>query len=145
MSSVRLIPVTLAASSARTADGNGDTIRLLSQHSDVAEAGIAFVLDVTAAATDSGDTLGVKIQTKMDGTNWVDVAAFTQVTGNGGAKRHFLKIVNSGSQSAFENGTALSAGSVRNLFGQDWRASWAITDASTDNASFTFSVVAIPQ
>lgn len=144
MSSVRLTPFTLAASEARTADGDGSAVQILTPLGEP-ERGMAFVLDVTAAATEAGDTLDVKIQTKMDGTNWVTVGAFTQVVGNGGAKRHFLKIVNTEPQAAFENATDLAAGSIRHLFGKEWRASWVIADASTDNASFTFSVTAIPQ
>lgn len=103
---------------------------------------IVFELDLTAAATDVGDTLDVKIQTKLDGTNWVDVVAFTQCLGNGGAKRHVAKIMCSTAQAMFETGTALTAGNVRHLIGDEWRVVSTIVDANA-NASFTFGVYAL--
>lgn len=126
-------------SAARTATGTGSATTIKD-----AGAGIAFQLDLTAAATDSGDTLNVYVQTTLDGTNWIDVVAFTQCLGNGGAKRHVAKISGTAAETMFETGSALSAGSVRNLIGDQWRVRWAITDASTANASFTFSVTAVP-
>jgi hypothetical protein len=129
---------TLVASAARTTTGVSDAVYLQD-----APNGIVFVLGVTAAATDSGDTLDVKVQTTLDGSTWTDVVAFTQVLGNGGAKHHVAKITANGTQAMFENGASLSAGSVRNILGDTYRCAWSITDASTDNASFTFSVNAI--
>lgn len=128
---------TLLASAARTATGVSDSVRLPD-----APNGYAFVLDVSAAATEGADTLDLAVQTKLDGTNWVSVVAFTQVTGNGGVKRHIAKVSSNGAQAMFENAAAFAAGSIRNLVGDEWRCSWAITDSGTDNASFTFSVTA---
>src|SRR3954462_5183744 len=54
--------------------------------------GFVFVLDVSAAATDVGDTLDIKVQTTLDGTNFFDAVYFTQILGNGGAKRYVGKI-----------------------------------------------------
>lgn len=144
MAYARLYPVTLLASAARTTTVTGDAVTLLPGLARGPERGIAFVLDVTAAATDVGDTLDVKVQTML-GANWVDVAAFTQVLGNGGTKRHFCKIVATEPQAVFENGTALTAGTVRHLLGAEWRAIGTIVNAGTVDVSFTFSVVAIPQ
>jgi hypothetical protein len=129
---------TLVASAARTATGVSDATYI----PDAPNA-IAFVLDVTAAATAAGDTLDVKIQTTLDGATWTDVVAFTQVLGNGGAKYHIAKVAANAAQTMFENGASLSAGSVRNLLGDTYRAAWSITDAPTDDASFTFSIKAI--
>jgi hypothetical protein len=103
---------------------------------------MAFVLDVTAAATDAGDTLDVKVQVRLDGTNWVDVASFTQVLGNGGALRHIAKVNADIAQAMFANAD-LAAGSVRNLLGEVWRVSYTQVDADND-ATFTFSVTACP-
>ena len=130
---------TLLASAARTdtAGTNGDAVYLPRPLN-----ALVFVLDVTAAATDAGDLLDVKVQTLIDGTNWVDVCYFTQVLGNGGAKRYIAKILCSTAQAMFSD-TALTAGNVRHLFGDTWRVNWVIVDAGTDNASFTFSVKAI--
>lgn len=132
---------TLLASAARTADGN-------SQSSPVPlplARAYAFVLDVTASATDAADTLDVYIQTKLDGTNWVDVVHFTQVAGNVGAAKRFIAKIAAGLATAeFENGTALGAAAVRNLIGDAWCVRWAIADSGDANSSHTFSVTAIP-
>lgn len=101
---------------------------------------IAFTLDVTAAATAVGDTLDVVVQTKLDGTNWTDIVHFTQVLGNGGAKRHIAKVTLDGTQAMFEVGTSLSAGNARNLAGDQFRVSYTIVSSSAP--SFTFAVTA---
>lgn len=106
--------------------------------------GYVFQLDVTAAATEVGDTLDVFVQTMIDGTNYVDVAHFTQVLGNGGAKRYITKLSSSAAQAEFENATALGAAALRNILGDQWRVRYAITDAGAANASFTISVIACP-
>jgi hypothetical protein len=131
--------VTLLASAAQTATGTASS----SVYMPVMQAA-AFVLDVTAAATATGDTLDVYVQTKLDGTNWVDVVHFTQVLGDGGAKRYYAKLTSHLATAEFENGAALGAAAVRNLIGDEWQVRWAITDADTDDASFTFSVSACP-
>ncbi len=105
---------------------------------------IIFELDVTAAATDAGDELDVYVQTLVDGTNWIDVVRFTQLLGNGGAKRFFAKITAAAAETMFEAGAALNAGNVRNLMGDAWRTKHVQVDDSTQNASFTFAVYAVP-
>lgn len=104
--------------------------------------GLVFQLDVTAAATDAADTLDVQVETMIDGTNWVDVCSFTQVLGNGGAMKHVAKIMTATAQAMFKD-AALAAGSVRHLFGDQWRVSYVQVDADSD-AEFTFSVTACP-
>jgi hypothetical protein len=133
---------TLLASAARNvtlhATGNGDAVRL-----PVAPA-YAFVLDVSAAATAAGDTLDVFVQAMLDGTNWVDVVHFTQVLGDGGAKRYVSKIAPGAVvQAEFEVGAALAAAAVRHLAGDKWRVRWAIVDANA-SGGFTFGVTGIP-
>ena len=130
--------ISLHDSGAETETGTGSAILL-----PYCEA-IAFTIDVTAAATEVGDLLDATIQTTINGVDWIDVVAFTQVLGNGGAKTYVAKLNASIAEDDFETAAALAAGSVRNLMGDTWRASWAITDAGDDNASFTFSVVAMP-
>ena len=134
------LATTLLASAARTvtAGTNGSAVALPD-----APNGYAFVLDVTAAATDAGDTLDVQVQTLIDGTNWVPVCSFTQCLGNGGAKRHIGKVSSNGAVTMFEAAATLSAGSIRNLCGDAYRVRWAIVDADADG-SFTFSVTALP-
>lgn len=129
-------PVAVLASSTQTESTNSPSMRL----PDLV-AGIAFTLNVTAAAQEAADTLDVKVQTQLDGTNWVDVVHFAQVVGNAGAKRHIEKIVPSAAEAGFEDG-ALGAGTVRNLFGELWRVVTTIVNNTAP--SFTFSVMASP-
>jgi hypothetical protein len=106
------------------------------------ENGIVLICDLTAAATDVGDTLDVKVQTQLGGI-WVDVAYFTQMLGNGGAKRFAAKLMG---QTAFALGDvagALTAGNIRHLIGDAWRVNYVIVDANA-NSAFTFAVYAIP-
>ena len=129
----------LLASAARTAaTGEGDSTRLAYQVN-----GFAFTLDVTVDESTAADKLNVYVQTKLDGTNWTDVVHFTEHLGNAGAKRYITKIVAQIAQAEFEVGTPLGAAGIRNLFGDEWRVRWAITNGS-QSASFTFSVTACP-
>ena len=138
---------TLLASTEITADGEGDAVRLQSMVN-----GFAFTLDVTDANEDSGDTLDVYVQTKLDGTNWTDVVHFTQCTGTGGAIRHIGKVVAQLAQTMFATSTALAAGSVRHLLGDEWRVRYDITEGGSGSGSgsgvgladFTIEVTACP-
>lgn len=130
----------LLASAARTATAGAEGSGLRLANADA----YAFVLDVSAAAADVGDTLDVFVQAMLDGVNYVDVVHFTQVLGNGGAKRYVAKIAPGAiAQAEFEVGAALAAAAVRHLAGDLWRVRWAIVDANA-NGGFTFGVTAIP-
>lgn len=131
--------IALLASGAKTVTGTSAVVKLPGMVN-----AFVFTLDVTAAATAVDDTLDVAVQTKVDGTNWVDVCAFTQVLGNGGAKRFGMKTVAGGSQAIYTAGASLAADAIRNIIGDEWRVRWTIVDAATDDASFTFSVNACP-
>jgi hypothetical protein len=101
---------------------------------------IIFTLDVTAAATEVDDTLNVDIQTKIDGTGtWIDVLAFTEVLGNGGALR-FIGKATAGIDEADYLYASLAASAYKNILGFAWRAKWVVVDAGGSAASFTFSV-----
>lgn len=104
--------------------------------------GFAFILDVTAAATAAGDTLNVFVQTKIDGTNWLDVVHFAELVGDGGAKLHIEKVAAAPAFAGFEAGAALGAGAVRDLIGDIWRIRY--TTVETSAVSYTFSVAACP-
>ena len=129
--------VALQVSATKTASGTGAAVKLPYEFTAV-----SFELDLTAAAAAVGDTLDVVVQTKSDQTNWLDVVHFTQVLGNGGAKRYLATISTAVNQAMIEVGTALTAGNVRNLFGDEYRCSWTIAGATP---SFTFSVWACTQ
>lgn len=104
----------------------------------------AFTLDVTAAATNLNDTLNVFVQTKINGTDWIDVAHFTEVLGNGSTKRYVEKVSASPAFAGFENGDAFGDGEVRHFHGDSWRVRWAVVDPTGANAAFTFSVFSCP-
>lgn len=70
-----LTPKTLVASAARTASGNSGAITL----SDGPFDDIIIEVDVTAASGTT-PTLDIYVQETLDGTNYVDVAHFTQIT-----------------------------------------------------------------
>jgi len=105
-----------------------------------------FLLDVTAAATGAGDTLDVYIDTSPDGgTTWVNIVHFTQVLGNGGAKKMWATVDPGGAP-----GTAVIAvtsdaasGVVRpSMFCDTVRVRHVVADGGSALQSFTFSVKA---
>lgn len=134
--------VTLKASGAQLASTTGSSVSV----DDSTYTDALFVLDVTAAATQTADTLDVYIDVTPDsGATWFNLIHFTQVVGDGGAVKHAAKISKGQLLNDPDASLAITsdaaAGVVRNLFvGQDYRYRSTITDASTDDASFTYSV-----
>lgn len=104
------------------------------------------ILDVTAAATDAGDTLDVYIDTSFDaGLTWVNVIHFTQVLGNGGAKQYVgvIKADNPGATAVYATSADAAAGATRQVgFGDRISYRAAGVNTSTVNNSFTFSLKA---
>lgn len=103
-------------------------------------------LDVTAAATDVGDTLDVYVDMSIDGgQKWNNIVHFTQVLGNGGAKT-FMAVIkndNPGASAVFATTSDAAAGATRQIgFGQNLRYRAVTVDAGTQNVSFTFSLKA---
>ncbi|HEY2252499.1 MAG TPA: hypothetical protein VGH74_15605 [Planctomycetaceae bacterium] len=105
--------------------------------------GVLLVLDVSAAAAAAGDTLDVTVQTLIASGIWADVVHFTQVLGNGGAKRFIAKIVGPTAVALYAY-AALAAGTQKDIFGDYWRVSYTIVDGGAHGQSFTFSVSALP-
>lgn len=129
----------LLDSEARTASGVSDSAKL-----PTGIQSLVFMLDVTNADTDAGDTLNVRIQESPDaGTTWNDIVSFAQIIGTDSAVKSIAKI-NCNVSPETELGApseALGAGNV--LQGPVCpyiRAKWTIADAGTDDASFTFAV-----
>lgn len=132
--------VTLLASAAQTASGTQD---LQDNFSGLASA--SLLLNLTAAATEVGDTLDVYIQHSADcGTTYDDFVAFTQMLGNGGAKKFVAEwsaLDSPESELHAPADAALAAGVLQGPKGGKWRIKWVIVDvATTGNASFTFSI-----
>ena len=136
--------LTLLSSAARTATAGtaGSAVTGLGSY----KYGTLF-LDVTAAATESNDTLDVYVQYSVDGgTTYDDYAHFTQVLGDGGAKQYVLpfNIVGTPAAGHAVQTAGLAANSFRagTDFGDRLRVYWVIVDPTGTNASFTFSVKA---
>lgn len=104
------------------------------------------VLDVTAAATDATDTLDVYVDTSFDGgASFVNIGHFTQVLGNGGAKKFIMAFL--AAPIAASNAVSFTADQAASAalqigFGDRIRIRSVVVDASTQNVSFTYSVKA---
>ena len=131
--------LTLAASAARTSGANGDWVFVGGERTS-----IMFYLNITASATDAGDTLDVYIDVSLDGTNSIgSVIRFAQQAGNGSASKRMAAIDVSGGTSTTDITSDVAAGTVRlGMFGPYYRARWAIADSGNANSSHTFSVQA---
>lgn len=104
------------------------------------------VLDVTAAATDVGDTLDVYIDTSFDnGASFVNIGHFTQVVGNGGAKKFIMAFKSNpiaAANSVSYTADQAASAALQIGFGDRIRMRAVSVDASTQNASFTYSLKA---
>lgn len=102
---------------------------------------LSAVLSVTAAATEVNDTLDVFIDASIDEeATWINIVHFTQVLGNGGAKK-FVAIAGPHNSDEFDVTADLAAGVVpRDLIGGVFRVRWTVVDPTGANASFTFNV-----
>lgn len=105
-----------------------------------------ILLDVTAAATEVDDTLDVYIDVSPDGgTTWINVGRFTQVLGNGGAKKFVMALTgdNAGASAVFDVTSNAAAGATRQLGIADRiRYRGVVTDPTGANGSFTYAVKA---
>ncbi len=134
---------TLAASAARTMGANGAALDGVGHFKR-----FIFVLNITASATDAGDTLDVYIDWSIDGgTTWLNGGHFTQQAGNGAAAKAFMVFDPSNpGTSAIAVTSDAASGAVRpGLFGTSVRARWAIADSGNGNSSHTFSVTGFAQ
>lgn len=103
-----------------------------------------FDLNLTAAATDVGDTLDVYVDTSLDSAvTWINIVHFTQLLGNGGAKRETMVLNPGGNVGTAPINTAADAAAagVRHILGAQYRVRYAQVDANA-NAAFTFTVKA---
>lgn len=130
---------TLAPSAART-DASGATLAPVKIPTDATRAEI--LLNITASATEAGDTLDVYIDVSPDGgTTYINAVHFTQQAGNGAAKKMVavLDPSNPGT-SVFDVTSDCASGAVRPaLWGTDMRLRYTIVEVTGDNASHTFS------
>lgn len=108
---------------------------------------LVIQLNVTAAATEAGDTLDVFVDTSFDGgLTWLNCVHFPQLTGTGGAKRYAAVLAVQGGQSAtaIDVTADAAANTVRaGLMGDMYRVRYTTIDVATlANLSFTFAVTA---
>lgn len=106
---------------------------------------LVAVLDVTAAQTEAGDLLDVYIDTSFDnGATFVNIGRFTQVTGDGGAKRYIMSFKSNpitASNSIDATADQAESAALQIGFGDRIRYRATVTDATTTgNVSFTFSL-----
>ncbi len=107
-----------------------------------------FLLDITASATEAGDTLDVYVDVSLDGTTWVNAVHFTQQAGNGAAKKE-IAILDPAAPgtSVIVSTSDAASGAVRpSAWGEYMRARWTVVEANANaNASHTFAVTALGQ
>jgi hypothetical protein len=131
---------TVVSSSAVTSSGVSEEFALLDRVKS-----LIVQLDVTAAATEVGDILAVWLQGTVDGTNFYDIGRFADVLGNGGTKRYIMVLNReyaAESELITPTDAAMNAATVnQGPFPDILRIKHTVTDAGTDNASFTFGVV----
>ena len=102
------------------------------------------VLNVTAAATAANDTLDVYVDITPDGgTSWLNVGHFTQVLGNGGAKKLVMALnsANAGATAITDVTSDSAAGSTRQ-YGIGTGMRYRGTTVSGTTVGFTYSVTA---
>ena len=106
---------------------------------------LSVQLIVSAAATDTVDTLDVYVDTSFDGgTTYVNIGHFTQVLGDGGAKTFVMSFCNANpGTSAVVNVTSdAAAGATRQIgWGSKLRYRGVMVDADADG-SFTYELKA---
>lgn len=101
------------------------------------------VLNVTAAATDVGDTMDVYVDTSFDGgVSFVNIGHFTQVLGNGGVKKFIMSFKANpiaASNSVSFTADQAAAAALQIGFGDRFRFRTTTVDANA-NATFTYSL-----
>ena len=130
----------LLPSAARTVSG---TLVLPGDFTDLASA--VFLLDVTNADTEAGDTLNVYIQHSPDGVTYDDFVSFAQFIGTAAAANRratWSALAAPETEHAATGDAVLAVGTVvQGPTAGKWRIKWVIVDVATlGNQSFTFSV-----
>lgn len=131
--------IVLAASAARTANGNGTSVFVGGERKR-----FIVVNAITVSATDAGDTADIYVDFSLDDTTWYNAVHFTQQAGNGAARTEYAVLDPSApGTSAIDVTTDAASGVVRpSLFGPYIRARWALADGGGADTSHTFSVIA---
>ncbi len=133
------LTMTLAASAARVASGNGTSVFIGGERKR-----FIVVNAITASATAAGDTADVYVDFSLDGTTWYNAVHFTQQAGNGAARTEYAVLDPSAPGAATIDVTTDAASGVvlPSLFGPYMRARWVLVDGGGGDTSHTFSVIA---
>ena len=133
--------LTLRASAA-VSTAKTDTGAIQSYNAPAKEA--LVVLNVTAAAAAANDTLDVYIDITPDGgTTWLNVGHFTQVLGNGSAKKYVMALNSSNAgASAITDVTSDAAAGATRQYGIGTGMRYRGVTVSGTAVAFTYSVSA---
>ena len=129
--------VALRASAAQTASTTETGVKFKNVYKEA-----QILLNVTSAATLVGDTLDVYIDSSPDGgTTWFNVGHFTQVLGNGGAKKFVMALnpANAGTTAVIDVTSDAVAGATRQYGISDRLRSRSVV---VGTGSFTYAVTA---
>lgn len=104
-----------------------------------------FLLNVTAAAAVAGDTLNVFVDASPDGgTTWVNVVHFTELVGDGGAKKYVAAIHSAANLTDVDVTSDLAAHDApRSYLGNALRCRYAVVDGGAHGQSFNFVLTAV--
>lgn len=103
------------------------------------------LLDITASATEAGDTLDVYVDWSLDNVTWFNGGHFTQQAGNGAARKEVMVFdaSNPGTATFVVTSDAAAAAVRPAVFGAYLRTRFTVVEANANaNSSHTFSVVA---
>jgi hypothetical protein len=91
---------------------------------------LAYVMKMSARAGGLTDTCDVYVQGLLFGSDWVDLARFTQITGTGAIITAVQKCTLTLTQAAFAlPSVGLSNAETRNLVAPSYRVRWVVTAA----------------
>lgn len=114
-------------------------------HLQIPPNAMVFGLKVLGSASSTSGTLDMAVQTRLRGsTDFVDVLAFTQITTPSTVVAiHYGKICAGSTIPTFAAASSLAAGGVRHMLGDEYRARYTAT-AATSTINWTAEVTAIP-
>ena len=140
----RIVTLRASAEIATATTQNGTAVKLQRKYSE-----LVAVLDATAVATDADDTLNVYIDTSFDGgTSWVNIGHFTEILGNGGAKKFIMSFKANpiAASNSVPFGSDQSAAAALQIgFGDRIRYRAVTVDPTGANIAITYSVTAFLQ
>jgi len=125
---------------AQTASATGEAFRLSDEYEEA-----IFVLDLTNADTDAGDTLDVYIDVSPDGLTWFNSTHFTQIIGTTAASKIAAKVTKGGDFADADAVLAITAdaaaGVVRQMGIMPFiRYRSVVVNTGTVDATFTYSL-----